>query len=728
VTTTQQSATGRKPETSDHSDRKDGHRRTSRTVLTRMFVLVAVLAVVVIGVVSFLGARSVFSETIDSQLASVASDRAEAVSDELDRAKADVATVARDAGIALATREFAEAFVELDSTDTALDPSQEQAIDQFYASGATEIGVSTPSDLVPLGSSARYLQFHYIVDNPFDADQRFELVDAQDGSMYSAAHSTYHPMLVERTRLMGAADLLLIGRDTRASVVYSVNKWVDFGTSLLVGPYSDTALAAAVTDQLSSVPVGEAIVVDFEPYVPNGGLPTMFIAASIADQTGIVGAVVVALPRDRLDDVTTFGGRWSDVFLGETGEVYLVGSDTLMRTVSRSWIADPKAYLENLAAAGYSDQVGERIIRYESTVLAQPVDTEAVATALDGETFLGDSINYIGDKTFVFAEPLHVSGLDWVVVSEMSASEARSFLTDYGWSLLLLALFTIPISAIVAYVIARRLMKPVGALTTASDAITEGNVDAQVPDLGRNEYGDLGNRINAVSAKIRASDTEREERNSEIMQVLLAALPPRLVDDARTAIDDGTIATAPDFGDLTDTCTMIAVSVSGYFDLTNVDMESIVDVSSLFAGSVERLAKDTGIERVRSTPDEYVYTAGLRSEGFATGDAMQFVEDLQGLLKELQEDTSLKGEYRIGLSAGRVASGLLRGTELSFGIWGPPVRRALSLVASAPPYQVFIDQTVADELSDEWDLQPVAGIDHGDEKLDAFSVHRSDEK
>ena len=727
MTTTHQSTTGRKPETPDLSDRKDGRRWTSRAVLTRMFVLVAVLAVLVIGVVSFLGARSVFSETINSQLASIASDRAEAVSDELDRAKADVATVARDASIAVATREFAEAFVELDGTNDTLESSQEQALDQFYASAATEIGVSAASGLVPLGTPTTYLQFHYIVDNPFGADQRFELVDAQDGSTYSAAHSTYHPMLVERARLMGVTDLLLIGRDTQDSVVYSVNKWVDFGTSLLGGPYSDTSLAAAVTDQLSSVPVGEAIVVDFEPYVPHGGLPTMFVAASITDQTEIVGSVVVALPASRLDDVTTFGGQWSDVFPEETGEVYLVGSDTLMRSVSRYWIEDPTAYLESLASAGYSDAVEERIIGYGSTVLAQPVDTEAVATALDGGTFLGDDANYLNDKTFAFAEPLHVSGLDWVVVAEISAEQARSFLVDYGWSLLLLALITVPIAAIAAYTIARRLTRPIASLTTVSDAITEGDVDAQVPDLGKNEYGDLGNRINAVSTKIRASDAEREERNREIMQVLLAALPPRLVDGARTAIDEGTIATAPDFGDLTDTCTMIAVSVSGYFDLTNADMESIVDVSSLFAGSVERLATDTGIERVRSTPDEYVFTAGLRSEGFATGDAMRFVEGLQGLLKELQEDTSLKGEYRIGLSAGRVASGLLRGTELSFGIWGPPVKRALSLVTAAPAYQVFIDQTVADELSNEWDLQPVDGISHDAENLETFSLHLKDQ-
>jgi class 3 adenylate cyclase len=685
-----------------------------------MFVLVAVLAVLVIGLVSFLGARSVFAETIDAQLVSVASDRAESVGSELDRAKADVATVAQDASIALATRDLTETFLALDGD--ALDQSQEKALDQFYTSFSTESGVSVDSDLVPQSDAARYLQYHYIVNNPFPADQRYDLIDAQDGSSYSAAHSTHHPMLLERARLMGAEDLLLIGRNTNDGIVYSVQKHVDYGTSLLAGPYSDTALAAAVTDQLSSVPVGEAIVVDFEPYVPHGGLPTMFVAASITDQTGIVGAVVVALPRSLLDDVATFGGQWNDVLAGETGEVYLVGSDSLMRTASRYWIENPTAYLESLTSAGYNPNVGEQIVRYETTVLAQPVDTEAVTSALEGGTFLGQDVNYLNDKTFTYAEPFHVSGLDWVIVAEISEAQARSFLIDYGWSLLLLALITIPVAAILAYMMARRLTKPVEPLTTASNAITEGNVDAQVPDLGRNEFGDLGNRINAVSAEIRATDAQRAERNTEIMQVLLAALPPRLVDDARAAIDAGTIATAPDFGDLTDTCTMIAVSVSGYFDLTNADMESIVDVSSLFAGSVERLATNTGIERVRSTPDEYVFTAGLRTEGFATGDAVRFIEGLKELLIKLQSDTSLTGEYRIGLSAGQVASGVLRGAELSFGIWGQPVRQALSLVAAASPYQVLVDQAVADELGDEWELRPVGVIGNDADAFSAFAV------
>ena len=702
---------------------ENARRWTSRWVLTRMFVTVTVLAVLVLGLVNFLGARSIFSETIESQLASLATDRGQAIRSELKRAKAEVSAVARDAGVAAAAKDLSEAFLELDGAGGTLQPDQEEALVEFYTSD-----ISATSELIPQGESARYVQYHYIVDNPFPADQRLELDDAQDGSSYSEAHRTYHPMLRERATAMGAADLMLIGTNTDNSVVYSVEKRIDLGTSLLAGPYSATSLAAAVTDQLASVPVGEAILVDFESYVPDGGLPRMFVAAAVRDQTEIVGSVVVALPRSLLDDVMTFGERWSEIFSGGSGEVYLVGSDFLMRSIARLWVEDPGAYLERLNAAGYADAVDERIVAYGSTVLAQPVETEAVSTALEGGTFLGANTNYLDNKSFAYSEPLKMAGLDWVVVSEVSAKQANSFLVDYGWSLLILALITIPVAAIAAYFMSRYLTQPIVPLTTVSDAIAGGDVDAQVPDLGRNEYGDLGNRINTISAEIRKNDAQRDERNKEILQVLFAALPPRLVDAARAAIDDGTIATAADFGDLQDTCTVLAVSMSGYFDLTTADMESTVDVSSDFARSVERLAADSGIERVRSTPDEYVFTAGLRSDGFAIPDATQFVAGLQKLLKELQAETSRTGEYRVGLSAGRVASGVLRGSELSFGIWGPPVRRALSLVAAAEAYAVLVDQTVSDELGDEWVLQPVDVVDRHGDGLDTFSVHRPDEK
>jgi HAMP domain-containing protein len=721
VTTTGEPTIGQDSRQLDRSGRRS-RRWTARAVLVRMFVAVAVIAVVVVGVVNFLGARSIFSETMEAELASISSDRAGSVRAEIDRARTDVMALARDTSVVLATRDFTAAFVEVNGAQGALDPSQEQELEQFYASGGEVLGESGGSALVPAGSVAQYLQYHYIVDNPFAADERKDLVDAEDGSSYSSAHAAYHPMLVERARIMGAADLLLIGKDTEDSIVYSVDKQIDFGTSLAVGPYSATALAAAVTDQLTSVPVGEAIIVDFEPYAPHGYLPTMFVAAAITDQTEVVGSVVVALPRGLLDDVTTFGGRWSDIFEADSGEVYLVGPDLLMRTNSRFWIEDPASYVKALATAGYPDDVGELIVQYDSTVLSQPVDTDAVAGALDGEHYLDEGKNYLDDKTLTSAELLQLPGVDWVIVAEISASQANAFAVDYIWSLVILALITIPIAAIVAYVFARGLTQPVVPLTETSDAIAKGDVGAQVPDLGRNEYGDLGNRINTISAQIRASDAQREERNREIMQVLFAALPPRLVDDARAAIEDGTIATTPGFGDLTDTCTVIAVSVSGYFDLAGSDMEFVVDVSSSFARSVEDLAGGHGIERVRSTPDEYVFTAGLRTEGFATMDAVRFVDGLIDLLDELQKDTSRTGEYRVSLSAGHVASGVLRGSEITFGIWGPPVRRALSLVADAHAYQVLVDRTVKDELDGAWNLEPVDVVTHDDEDPDVYLV------
>ena len=146
MTMTDQSTTVEESERPETPDNTDTSRWTSRAVLTRMFVIVAVVAVLTLGFVNFLGARAIFSEAIADQLASLASDRGEAIRTELDRAMAEVSVAARDASIAMATRDFTETFLDLDGTSGDLQPDQEQALEQFYASRFGSIDDSTGAD------------------------------------------------------------------------------------------------------------------------------------------------------------------------------------------------------------------------------------------------------------------------------------------------------------------------------------------------------------------------------------------------------------------------------------------------------------------------------------------------------------------------------------------------------------------------------------------------------
>ena len=186
---------------------------------------------------------------------------------------------------------------------------------------------------------------------------------------------------------LGFGDLLLIDLDT--TVVYTVEKRIDFAASLTTGLGSDSALARAIIEKITAAPLGTAVLNDFDFYVPKDGAPVMFAAASVRNEGEPIGAVAVTIPIEGLNDIMTAQGQWQDTGFGSTGESYVVGSDLTMRSDARLWLEDPEAFAAEFAAAGYPAELAAFIAAFDSTVLLQPVDTEAVDAAFDGDTFIG---------------------------------------------------------------------------------------------------------------------------------------------------------------------------------------------------------------------------------------------------------------------------------------------------------------------------------------------------
>ena len=83
-------------------------------------------------------------------------------------------------------------------------------------------------------------------------------------------HGVYHNSFRKIIEEFGYYDLFLI--DTRSGqVIYTVQKEVDFATSLYVGPYKNTGLAKAVQQARDSQDMNAVSVADFEMYEPSYG-------------------------------------------------------------------------------------------------------------------------------------------------------------------------------------------------------------------------------------------------------------------------------------------------------------------------------------------------------------------------------------------------------------------------------------------------------------------------
>src|SRR6185503_5840685 len=153
----------------------------------------------------------------------------------------------------------------------------------------TELSIA---DYLPTGPAAYYLQYHYIVTNPYPKDRRSLVDNPGDGSAYTRQHVIYHPLMRGAAAGYGFFDLMMADPKT-GRLVYTVAKEVDFAASLRAGNLRRSNLAAAVARCAVSADRSAVCFKDFAPYAPSRGAPTAFMTAPVIDQ-GVIVAVLVA--------------------------------------------------------------------------------------------------------------------------------------------------------------------------------------------------------------------------------------------------------------------------------------------------------------------------------------------------------------------------------------------------------------------------------------------------
>jgi class 3 adenylate cyclase len=690
----------------DGSGRGDSRSRSLRRALATRLVVVALLATALLGGLMFFQTSSLLSDAVETRLENQQRSQARTIGDGLAAVGNTVSVSARGDVVVQAMVDFAAGFAELDEApDDGLDDAQSEALESYYtgfvADRAAEGGVELPptEELIPTTPASRYLQYLYVVANPFEREERDQLAIAEgDDSAYGAAHAEHHPRLNALRESFGYDDLLLL--DTEGNVLYTSVKRADFARGLESSPALGESLTVDLPQRLAAAPPGEAVFVDFSQYLPALGAPTLFAAAAVVGDQGTVGAVVVEVPIRGLNSLTTADGRWEEIGLGETGEAYVVGRDRLMRSDSRLWLEDPAAYLDAVADAGYPEEVADGIDRFDTTVLIQPVETEPVEAAFDGEEYVGRASDYLGRGTLAVAGLVENDQLDWAIVAQLENAEANDPLGAFISRLLVTAAVLVPLVALAGLFLAGRLTRPFVPIMEASQRIAHGDLDVVVPDLGRNEIGDVARRLTALAAHLKSQEQAIEEEEAATRKLLLSALPPRLVEKMRDS-SDGSV------DDLVDMATVVAVTVEGVVDAAGVDAETAVELGVRVSAEFEAAADRLDLERVRSSSDQHVFVAGLGSPEAATGPAVRFASDVVQIIEQFSLDTGLEVEFAVGVAAGEVISGLLTSEELAYGVFGDAPQRALALVAVARSGDVLLDGRAIDELGDEASVEVI---------------------
>lgn len=681
--------------------------RKLRRYLSVMFAAVAFLSVALVAVVNFFAGRALLLDGTNDKLTGIAEARARSIEEGAGRVLSTTAALSSDLAVSRAVEELTEAYQELE--EERLTPEQESELEQFYRDEVVapldqlEVDIEL-DDVYPSSPEARYLQYHYTLADPAT---RADVDDAGDGSAYSRVHARWHPYLRRLAEGLGFTDLKLVSAD--GDVLYTAEKRIDLGTSLVTGPYSGSDLATTLATTLPRVSAGSAVLSDLGLYLPGGAEPVAFTMSDVRSGTEVVGALALEVPGAALDAITTAGGRWEDVGL-ETGESYVVGTDSVLRSQSRRWIEDPEGYLGSVD----DELLARRIELLDSPVAIQPVDTAPVRAALGGDVFSGRSTNYLGEAVFSYARPIDVAGVGWVVVADVPIDDSRQPLVTYVLRIGVTLAILLPLAAVLGALMAARLTRPVPLVVEAADAVAHGERDLDLPDFGRNELGDLARRLESTANRLGAREAELERQYEQTRAVLLAALPPRVVGDERRA--SGT-------GEVTDLATVISIG----FDVGGEDVpvgEQLADLYAWAARTAEQQAADLDIERVRAAADRYLFLAGLGRDDAGADAALEFAAVYTSEMRQSAERMGITMTLRVGLSTGLVETGLIRSGNLSFTAWGDAVRTAMVIGGASESARIAVDATtVAAASADRWVFEPARSVtDLDDRSIEVFTL------
>jgi methyl-accepting chemotaxis protein len=249
----------------------------------------------------------------------------------------------------------------------------------------------------------------------------------------------------------GYQDLFLI--HPQGKIFYSVRRKSDHGTSLVDGPYADSGIGRLFRRTLENKKYGLA---DFAPYAPSNNEPASFAAQPLLHGSDV--ELVVALQLSIRDINGVMQQREG---MGQTGETYLVGPDTLMRSDSH---LDPK---NHTVKASFSDPSNGS------------VNTMASARALKGETGQDLIVDYKGSAVLSAFAPLEVGEATWALIAEIQESEAFSAIKSMKWFMGIVAAIGIAAIILIALIATRALARPINhviqGLRESADQIASGS-------------------------------------------------------------------------------------------------------------------------------------------------------------------------------------------------------------------------------------------------------------
>lgn len=305
--------------------------------------------------------------------------------------------------------------------------------------------------------------------------------EGRESAAYKDAEFSFANELKMEVARYGFSNAYLLNSD--GVIVYETNPQSDFGTNLLTGQYANSVLGQTVQQVLK---VQSAEVSDVGRYEPSGNEPGVYIAAPIYEKGYMMGQLAVEVPLDYVSRLLN-----QREGLGETGKIYLVGSDKLMRS---------------------------KLGNGQETILQQTVDTPVIERVFQAEGFTGteQSVDFRGQSVLVSFDQIKVAKHTWAILAEIDMPEILAGPNRIQTAMIVFNGVVLVVIVGISLYTAGWLRRSFSGMLHVAERIGQGDLTTTVP-------GKLLRRKDELGEMARSLSTMQKQLHGILVQVEQAA-------------------------------------------------------------------------------------------------------------------------------------------------------------------------------------------------------------
>jgi methyl-accepting chemotaxis protein len=507
-------------------------------IQTRLVVGASVLvslaligASIVIGYISTNQSRQALINATENQLTAVAALTAESIKDYFEDVKSKIQIMSNDRAVVDHTYVFNVSYNRFHEDAQGLPEFevQKQAVSEYYQN---EFAIkyeninSRSADIVSvidqLDENTIALQYKYIADNENPPGSKDALDAADDLTLYTQMHKELHPHTRGFLNQFGFHNIFIANIET-GHIVYSVDKELDFATSLIDGPFADTGIGEVFRKAAEATDKNAVFLSDVESYYPSYDAPTSFIASPIYTGDQKIGVLIFEMPIEHFNSLMTYDKAWPEMGLGDTGESTLIGKDKKVRSLSREFTEDKQAFLKTLKDNKIADDKTLALMEKQNTnLLLQTIDNPAVDAALNGEKGTTTYVKYTGEEVLAVYKTVQVLDQVWAMVAEMNMNEATlpatKLVSKISSALIFVSLIAIALAVFSVIIFAKTLIKPLNKTISVMQDLAQDNGDltSRLNNNNKDEIGQLSRCFNTFIEKTQSLMIKVEEQATSL--------------------------------------------------------------------------------------------------------------------------------------------------------------------------------------------------------------------